>query len=473
MVHTTGSYLNDLDHLAVNLSSESEQLHQGFYDSVRHIHVLQHEIQVWNQIYTAARVEAHRSKVCYMEANLMRQTETQLEGTAKSWWDSYCDSHHDPAHISWEEFARAFREQHVPRQVMIQKAQEFRTMTQGTMKVEEYERHFTKMMRYAADDTNTEEKKQFWFLRGLHHGIRQIVTGCEYPSLHSLVNRAIAVERERLGWEDRQRNKKLQTDHQVRDRPFQKARNAPPLPPRSGFRPGSSQPSRNCGGGGNHYSGNRTHGGQNQGGGNYHRQQPAQRTNSGSTPFVCFTCNKPGHKSYECPEKKTSTPARALGSAGRPAQAPRSADRGRLTHLTEEEARDAPDVVTGLPPDRDVEFMIDLVPGTAPIAKRPYRMSAEELTELKNQLKDLLDKQYIRPSASPWGSPMLFVRKKDGTMSKIDLRSGYHQMKIRECDIPKTAFVTRYGQYEFTVVSFGLTNAPAYFMNMMNNVTFL
>jgi hypothetical protein len=347
MVHTTGSYLNDLDHLAVNLSSESEQLHQGFYDSVRHIHVLQHEIQVWNQIYTAARVEAHRSKVCYMEANLMRQTETQLEGTAKSWWDSYCDSHHDPAHISWEEFARAFREQHVPRQVMIQKAQEFRTMTQGTMKVEEYERHFTKMMRYAADDTNTEEKKQFWFLRGLHHGIRQIVTGCEYPSLHSLVNRAIAVERERLGWEDRQRNKKLQTDHQVRDRPFQKARNAPPLPPRSGFRPGSSQPSRNCGGGGNHYSGNRTHGGQNQGGGNYHRQQPAQRTNSGSTPFVCFTCNKPGHKSYECPEKKTSTPARALGSAGRPAQAPRSADRGRLTHLTEEEARDAPDVVTG------------------------------------------------------------------------------------------------------------------------------
>jgi hypothetical protein len=202
------------------------------------------------------------------------------------------------------------------------------------MRVEEYERQFTKMMRYAADDTNTEEKKQFWFLRGLHHGMRQIVTGCEYPSLRSLVNHAIAVERERVGWEDRQRNKKRKADHQVRDRPFQKARNTPPLPPRSGFHSGPSQPSRNYGGGGNHYSGNKTYGGQNQGGGSYHRQQPAQRTNSGSTPFVCFTCNKPGHKSYECPEKKTPTPARTPGSIDRPAQAPRSAGHGRLTHLT-------------------------------------------------------------------------------------------------------------------------------------------
>jgi hypothetical protein len=165
-----------------------------------------------------------------------------------------------------------------------------------------------------------------------------------------------------------------------------------------------------------------------------------------------------------------------------------------------------PEDLPGLPPDRDVEFVINLVAGTVPIAQSPYRMAEVELKLLKVELDSLLEKGFIRPSASPWGSPALFVPKKDGTQrlcvdyralnavtiknkyplpriddlmdqlrqakyfSKIDLRSGYHQMKIRPEDIHKTAFVTRYGQYEYTVVSFGLTNALAYFMNMMNKV---
>ena len=172
--------------------------------------------------------------------------------------------------------------------------------------------------------------------------------------------------------------------------------------------------------------------------------------------------------------------------------------------------RDYPDVfpedLPSLPPKREVEFTIDLAPGTAPISKAPYRMAPLEIKELKIQLQELLDKGFIRPSVSPWGAPVLFVKNNDGFMrlcinyrelnkvavrnkyplpriddlfdqlqgacvfSKIDLRSGYHQLRVRWEDVPKTAFRTRYGHYEFLFVPFCLTNAPTAFMDLMNRV---
>nr|GEZ55134.1 putative reverse transcriptase domain-containing protein [Tanacetum cinerariifolium] len=164
--------------------------------------------------------------------------------------------------------------------------------------------------------------------------------------------------------------------------------------------------------------------------------------------------------------------------------------------------RGFPDDLPGLPPPRQVEFRIDLVPGATPVARAPYRLALSEMKELAKQLQELSEKGFIRPSSSPWGAPVLFVKKKDGSFrmcidrmcidyrelnrltvknrylltriddlfdqlqgssiySKIDLRTGYHQLCIKEEDIPITAFRTRFGHYEFRVMPFGLTNTPA------------
>ena len=165
-----------------------------------------------------------------------------------------------------------------------------------------------------------------------------------------------------------------------------------------------------------------------------------------------------------------------------------------------------PNELPGLPPQRVIDFGIELHPGTSPISMTPHRMAPIELQELRVQLQELLDKGFIRPSTSPWGASVLFGKKKDKTLrlcinyrqlnrvtiknryplprtddlfdqlrgarvySKIYLRTSYHQLRVRETDIPKTAFRTRYGHFDFTVMPFGLTNAPAAFMDLMHRV---
>ena len=164
------------------------------------------------------------------------------------------------------------------------------------------------------------------------------------------------------------------------------------------------------------------------------------------------------------------------------------------------------DEIPELPSSRDVDFSIDLTPGAGPVSMAPYRMAPAELAELKKQIEDLLEKKFIRPSTSPWGAPVLLVKKKDGSsrlcidyrqlnkltiknkyslpriddlldqlrgatvFSKIDLRSGYHHILVKPEDMQKMTFRSHYEHYEYVMMSFGVTNAPAIFMDYMNRI---
>ncbi|GJV34678.1 putative reverse transcriptase domain-containing protein [Tanacetum coccineum] len=210
---------------------------------------------------------------------------------------------------------------------------------------------------------------------------------------------------------------------------------------------------------------------------------------------TCFGCGEKGHFKEKCPKAGNQQNDGA---------------RGRAYVVVENRSKSEwwiTDESVGLTSSaRGQNIASDLIPGASPVVRSPYRLAPSEMLELSNQLKELQEKGFIRPSHSPWGAPVLFVKKKDGSMrmcidyrelnkltiknryplpriddlfdqlqgaccfSKIDLRSGYHQLRVREEDIPKTAFRTRYGHFEFTVMPFGMTNAPAIFMDLMNRV---
>nr|GEU96768.1 putative reverse transcriptase domain-containing protein [Tanacetum cinerariifolium] len=203
---------------------------------------------------------------------------------------------------------------------------------------------------------------------------------------------------------------------------------------------------------------------------------------------VCYECGAQGNFKRECPKLKNNNRSNQGGNGNAPAKvyvvgnAGTNPDSNIVTEATGEtrldwtssralKHRNFPEDLLGLPSTRQVEFKIYLIPGAAPVARAPYQLAPSEMKELSNQLHELSDKGFIRPSSLPWGAPNRYPLPRiddlfdqlqgSNVYSKIDLRPGYHQLRVHEEDILKTTFITRYGHYEFQVMPFGLTSAPA------------
>ncbi|KAK1606927.1 hypothetical protein QYE76_030600 [Lolium multiflorum] len=438
----------------------------------------------------------------------IRFTAHLLEGPTAMWWETYQVTHPVET-LDWDTFREGFRNAHISSGIMNMKRDEFRTLKQGGRTLKEYMDDFCALSRYAPEDIDTDAKRKDKFLNGLKGDLKIPLSVAYAPNYQTLLDQAITLDNNIRKEENRKRKLNSNKNHtefshkkhhlsegsgsyssHKHNGQFNKGNgnNYNGHKPNGGFKGNHSN--------GNHNGNNGRHNGSN---GHHNGNNGQHRHHSGNnrdmSNVTCFKCKKTGHYADKCPEKSSDEVAKT-----------NSFQKGQANHLNVEEVMNEPDAVMGMPPDREVEFLIDLFPGTGPIAKRPYPMSTEELKELKKQLKEQLGKGFIRESSSPWGAPVLFVEKKDrsqrlvmdyrslnevtiknkyplprindlfdqlegaSVFSKIDLRSGYFQLKIREQDIPKTAFVTRYGSYEYTVMPFGLTNAPSYFMNMMNKV---
>uniref|UniRef100_A0A2N9F185 Reverse transcriptase n=1 Tax=Fagus sylvatica TaxID=28930 RepID=A0A2N9F185_FAGSY len=472
--------------------------------------------------------------------------------------------------ITWDKFVESFYEHYFTKTFRAKQAKLFVNFQQGSLSVVEYEAKFIELSRFAPHMVDTEEHKVDKFLDGLNFNIRKRLTAANITEYKTLVPTAKRVERDvhelagRRAQNKANKGKKFQNNQpgKVNPHPSSFKRNVPATPGRnqcakcwrfhSGECRSGSTACYRCGKHGHFMV-------------DYLVvgtidicSMPANvlfdpgSTHSFVSPYFAYKIKfqpklLPHDLSVVVPSGESLSAQWVYRSCGidikdqpelcfegewkvKPLQIVSSIQAkrmlwrgavGYLAYVIDTEASEVkledipvvwefPDVfpkeLPGLPLDREVEFSIDFLPGTGPISKAPYRMAPTELRELKVQLQELLDKGFIKPSVSPWGALVLFVKKKDGSMrlcidyrelnkvtvrnkyplpriddlfdqlqgamkfSKIDLSSGYHQLKVKKDDVPKTAFRTRYGHYEFLVMPFRLTNAPVVFMDLMNRV---
>ncbi|XP_052490820.1 uncharacterized protein LOC128043056 [Gossypium raimondii] len=402
-----------------------------------------------------------------------------LQGEAYLWWESVV-RHLPDDRVTWDLFQKEFQKKYIGEIYIEEKKQEFLMLKQGNMIVLDYEREFSRLSRYASEYVPTETDSCKRFLRGLREEIKIHLVSLRIIELVDLVERAKMIEQV-LGLD-----KKSEMGKSAGKRTGTTSSN--PLPKRfresrGGWRSSflSDRDDRNRGKQITSSTGS--------------VKAPSRESENPECDYCgkrhfgecwkkiggCFRCGSTEHFVKDCPKIQSSTPATSQRSI--------STARGRgmfrggsvlrrggvdLAYVINSDSVGSqcskirtvcefldvfPEELPGLPPDREVEFPIEVYPGTAPISIPPYRMSPTELKELKVQLQDLLDRGFIRPSISPWGAPVLFVKKKDGSMRLcIDYRQ-LNKLKVKESDVPKTAFRTRYVESSMIKISDRVTDS--------------
>ncbi|XP_024157163.1 uncharacterized protein LOC112165018 [Rosa chinensis] len=417
-------------------------------------------------------------------------TTFMLQDEARVWWE-YVERTEDVTAMSWAEFERRFKEKYFPRAVIEQLEKEFLDITQGMMTVRDYEAEFSRLYHFVRPwDT---QRLAVHFQRGLNDDLCIIVASFELPTMAQIVAKAMLLEREKP---PRQTVQAVERDslgkgkaiagssssRDYRDGSWKRRRIhfQPQAPARITY--SHQAPARTT-----HAPIRATHTRQGRVQGNQQRPLPpaparvfaiGQRGTGVegldwlSPNYAVIDCfrmivsfHAPGQPvfHYRCLRSDVAMRAgilahiESVGSTSEIAGIPIVSEYADVFQET-----------PGLPPKRVMDFSIDVIPGTAPVSRAPYRMAPAELQELKVQIEGLLAQRFIQASVSPWGALLLFVKKKDNSLRLcVDYRQ-LNKLRVKDEDIPKTAFRTRYGHYEFLVMPFGLTNAPAAFMDLMN-----
>ncbi|XP_066164587.1 uncharacterized protein [Oryza sativa Japonica Group] len=321
----------------------------------------------------------------------------QLQGPASVWWDNYMVTRPAGTEVTWIEFCQSFNKAQVPEGIVAQKKREFRSLQQGTRTVIEYLHEFNRLTRYAPEDVRTDAERQEKFLSGLDDELTNQLISQHYEDFQKLVDKAIRQEEQCNKMNRKRKAVQFRTSQGISQKPrltmgHQGGPSTMIIQQHRPYHPGSFDKNYHSGSHNNseQHSLNPTPSSLMNVAQSALPAQPEQPKKFGEKPDLCFNCNEPGHmaagEEQEVAVEKTTKKLEDIP-------------------IDREYPEVFPDDLTTMPPKRDIEFRIDLAPGTAPIHKRPYRMGANELAEVKKQVDEQLQKGYIRPSTLPWGAP--------------------------------------------------------------------